>query len=328
MAYDLLAIESVEDLIRAVHQVEIEKGPELRDRRVAYWTLFRGHANMNYKIEPVLYRQYDARPYFYELEQLLIEETIRLMPKEFTGLTDIETLAKLQHIGTPTRLLDVTTNPLVALFFACGESHDSNGKEVDGEVILFPRTQVWSENSYAVQLPATWAINGTWGTTWRADAIVRARYVANPNDLGRFKTFVAALTRSFTAVRPSYTNPRLGAQSGAFLIAGMNLILNGSPVDLSSENAEPPKEGELFSFAPKLFDPKAADGELVTHERRFIVPAGAKKAILRQLDGLNVNEATLFPEPEHQAHYVKQGFMTGSFGETYATRLTPEADAD
>lgn len=42
-------------------------------------------------------------------------------------LSDLEVLAKLQHFGASTGLLDFTWNPLVALWFAC-QAHDSDGK--------------------------------------------------------------------------------------------------------------------------------------------------------------------------------------------------------
>ena len=45
--------------------------------------------------------------------------------------TDIECLSIMQQHGCSTRLLDFTTNPLVALFFAC----ESNPK-IDGELII------------------------------------------------------------------------------------------------------------------------------------------------------------------------------------------------
>ena len=42
-------------------------------------------------------------------------------------LSDLQVLAKLQHFGASTGLLDFTWNPLVALWFAC-QAHDSDGK--------------------------------------------------------------------------------------------------------------------------------------------------------------------------------------------------------
>ena len=42
--------------------------------------------------------------------------------------TDFRILASLQHYGLKTNLIDFTTNPLVALFFACNSSFDEDGR--------------------------------------------------------------------------------------------------------------------------------------------------------------------------------------------------------
>ena len=51
-------------------------------------------------------------------------------------LSDLELLAELQHFGAATRLLDFTTSPLVALYFALGEG-DEDAK-TDGKIFICP----------------------------------------------------------------------------------------------------------------------------------------------------------------------------------------------
>ena len=53
-----------------------------------------------------------------------------------TSTNGLEDLAVAQHYGLATNLLDWTTNPLVALFFACGEAHDKDGTALGGDVFV------------------------------------------------------------------------------------------------------------------------------------------------------------------------------------------------
>ncbi|MGG0075833.1 FRG domain-containing protein [Bacillus wiedmannii] len=81
------------------------------------------------RYENIFYRGQDAkyesitssvsRGTFLPYEHNIYHDTINIKPTEFDALKyPIEHLAKLQHYGFPTRLIDVTIDPLVALYFA------------------------------------------------------------------------------------------------------------------------------------------------------------------------------------------------------------------
>lgn len=84
---------------------------------------------------------------------------------------------------------------------------------------------------------------------------------------------VVADLRKVLVVRPKQTNPRIIAQQGAFLLFGLTS-------ELQADNME----------------------KIGVSEVR--IPAASKAAILRELDRVNINRASLFPEVESAAKYI------------------------
>ena len=101
--------------------------------------LFRGQADVKYDLMPSLGRdrELDVDISIFNEERDMIDMAKYKLPDVFhNDLQPIELLALLQHHGIPTRLLDITENALVALYFACVGSQDA-----DGEVIIFKHNE-------------------------------------------------------------------------------------------------------------------------------------------------------------------------------------------
>lgn len=122
-------ISDVSSYVKYVFDVGKEK-PRAANSQL----LFRGQSDKKYEIIPSIARRYNGKtaPLLYH-EKDMIETAKAQLPNVFKSEYEpIELLALLQHHGIPTRLLDVTENALVGLYFACLGNQESNG-----EVILF-----------------------------------------------------------------------------------------------------------------------------------------------------------------------------------------------
>ena len=115
------SIESVPELLSSLKQQQVPRAQ----------TFFRGHADENWTLTPAVGR-FKIKPpdgqkevgwrENYEIDfekQLLTAFKTKAYPYiDFVPRNDFEWLLLAQHHGVPTRLLDWTANPLVALYFA------------------------------------------------------------------------------------------------------------------------------------------------------------------------------------------------------------------
>jgi hypothetical protein len=102
--------------------------------------LFRGLSNRDYELIPSIGRKRNRGPLEFDIkDEKILFRTIKtegMMLIERGDLSDIDLLALSQHFGAPTRLLDWTSNPLVALYFSIFSSESIDDTN-DGIVYVY-----------------------------------------------------------------------------------------------------------------------------------------------------------------------------------------------
>lgn len=245
---------------------------------------FRGQSNKSWDIRPSIFR--DS---LISVEHKIIQTAIARVPQEFRECSsEFEELTKLQHYGLPTRLLDITMNPLVALYFAClptSKVKDEDGNEVDPDGIVYICTgYAEHEISYKTEILSKITKIGFERDFTLKD--LKAKLEINKNIDP--ESFIKQIQETIF-VMPSYSNSRLIRQSGAFLISGaINVTVN---------------EHDLWNCKVSK-SVKNLNQEV--DKKHIIIPQESKEKLLDELDFFNINESTLFPELEHQMSHIKK----------------------
>lgn len=110
-----------------IHSVEdfFNQLPPLKEE-LAGFRFYRGQPDKEYSLIPSVFR----KP-FKGHESDIYNKAITNYAQDFVDLSRPEILSKMQHYDVPTRMLDITENPLVALYFAC---YNTTEQEKDGAV--------------------------------------------------------------------------------------------------------------------------------------------------------------------------------------------------
>lgn len=289
---NLIEINSVSSFISEVKALR-----ELADGTSTEW-YFRGQEADFWDIEPSVFRKN-----MLSIEHKLMQSPLQKIPMEFKEFrTMFDIMTKYQHYGMCTRLLDLTTNPLVALYFAC-KIHGNEKYELDGKIVeKEPYGVIYYTNNYypsqstdkEVKIVSALASYDLSKENTISEILERLRQnqIVDIKTKERwlktdyFKEFVNLIQNNYMVI-PTYTNERLRKQSGVFLLASMFTIDRGSEIENSIITKSKGNLRDEFS------------------EKFFYIKGENKESILKELDLYNINEATLFPELEHQLNYIR-----------------------
>lgn len=248
---------------------------------------FRGHANPNYFLCPSILRT----QHLAESESKLYNELLINCPKDFENChSHLEKLVKMQHYGLPTRLLDITRNVLVALYFACESDQNSYGELIiistEHCAIKYPQSDTVS---ILASLPAF--------SYEKQLEYAKLAQDSNISDL-LFNCKVDRLLHEVRLEKPSFQSD----------IKKSDLISNCIVHALKSNNRIVKQDGAFILCGLTTNNGSLNDFRYCENNKRIIVLIDQKKKILEQLETFSINRATLFPEIECVAEYLKNKY--------------------
>ena len=261
---------------------------------------FRGESECGWDLSPSLMRSEVA---IYENEMLTDLVTHR--PEEFNEMTSaLNQWVLAQHHGLETRFLDVTRNPLVAIYHACDKTGQKEQEEGDGRLHVFavPRALIEPFNSDAISIVSNIARL----SRREKDALLGKHFSLGNNRIRCEDEHAQAMRRLHQLIRqekpyfeeridprdfyqvflvePQRSSERLSAQAGAFLVSAFH---------------------ERFEREEIL---RWNDGIPVYAHYRLTISGKHMNGIKEDLQLLNVTRENLFPGLDSSAKSVSDTY--------------------
>ena len=236
--------------------------------------VYRGESRMKYSLLPSVFRKRDGNNgeeiYLSKNSERKILTEFMTESASFIDNLSIDDLFRwveyAQHFGAPTRLMDWTSNPLVALYFACASHPGEDG-----------RVYILNSRGYHL-LTGEKNINQMDGKTIKDEA---RKMIWESDDTFPYPVLF----------KPYYLDRRMQAQSSQFMVWGykkktLNELMG--ELEKNGKKKERVKQTDDSGLEYEYLE----DIEVLSE----IHIKGANKARLqRELDSIGINYATLFP---------------------------------
>lgn len=230
-------------------------------------------------------------------EHFIIAEILNKKSYDFKELNlPIEQLSKMQHYGFPTRLIDITSDPLIALYFAVENTENLS----DGEVFVFIKN-TYDLNSKQANVVSLLSNIESYDIDY-----IKEKYEEVYNEQINSDEILEYAGENIYITgteRLKETNERLFNQKGSFIVCGNKILDN--------------------RVTNKLLDINKDEAHQVIR-----IPFEYKRIIKDTLDErFAINEGFIYPELQSFANYIKSKYKNNNIDLTDAYEIEKSEDS-
>ena len=283
-AFNLSAPVPYDNLSRYIKTVKLDSLARIRNQFDSLteprW-VFRGQSDSRWHLTTSLERLATGQNLLFDDAEARLIRAFKSQAHLYTAdlppiEDDLEWVALMQHHGCPTRLLDFTRSPYIALYFAV-------------ETVRVGGTcAVWAVNSEACDERAIRRIEGL--QEWTKEQVLTPQDLEERNVAGKLgsptlfrKAFLRNQFSLVCTVQPDRHNHRMAKQQGCFLCPGDVADTHGFETNL--------RDQLIMGIDPEYFFPVWNPPQIF----RFTIPGQLRGPILHELRRMNISKASLFP---------------------------------